>query len=75
MLKSVWNQFFFKRQFALNKHNIVRETIRLTFFYDQITQEIIFRGQFWIFVGFLDFFTIKDLVFGFGHRTLSERLF
>ena len=34
-----------------------------------------FGGQFWIFVGFLNLFIIKDLVFGFGHWPLSEILF
>ena len=36
---------------------------------------IFFGGQFWIFVGFLDFsFIIKDLVFGFGHAQLTLKL-
>jgi hypothetical protein len=34
-----------------------------------------FGGQLLIFAGFMDYFIIKDLVFGFGHQTLSDRLF
>ena len=63
--------FFWKQQFALIITILSWKPIG-HLFYDQITQEIYFWGQFGIFVGFLNFFIIKDLVFGLGHWPLKS---
>ena len=58
-LKSVLNQYFFwKHQFELNNHNIVM----ITFLMTKSLRKYFLKELFLIFVGFLDFFVIKDLV-------------
>ena len=66
--------FFWKLQFVLNNHNIVMKTNRFICFMTKSLKTFFWRTVL-DFCKLFEFFIIKDLVFGFGHWPLSDRLF
>ena len=66
--------FLWKHQIALNNHKIVIKTNRSNCLMTKSLRKL-FLWKVFTFLGFLEFFVRKDLVFGSGHWTFSDRLF